>query len=176
MQKGVYFKYLIFTLILIGTNFVKAQFVYLDSDYILKNVPEYAEAKEKLDRLSAMWTKQIEDRYRVVQEKKSNFQKEEVLLPKEEKEKRKQEIEEIEKEAIDLQALYFSNEGMYFQKRKELIKPIQDRVYTAIKELAKSKRYDFIFDKSNQSSLIFANEKKDISNAVLKQMGISIKK
>lgn len=157
---------------ILGTNFANAQFAYIDSDYILENVPEYKEAKEKLDRLSQMWTKQIEDRYKVVQEKKINFQKEEVLLPKEEKEKRMQEIEEIEKEAIELQTLYFSNEGMYFQKRKELIKPIQDRVFTAIKEVSESKRYEFVFDKSNQSSLVYAKEKKDISDAVLKQMGI----
>ncbi len=168
-------KIILVSCLVLGINFVNAQFAYIDSDYILENVPEYIDAKEKLDRLSENWTKQIEDRYKVVQQKKANFQKEEVLLPKEEKEKRKQEIEEIEKEAIELQTLYFSNEGMYFQKRKELIKPIQDRVYTAIKEVAKLKRYDFIFDKSNQSSLVYAKDKKDVSDAVLKQMGIDKK-
>lgn len=161
-------------LLVFGTYFAKSQtYAFIDSDYILKNVPEYMEAKEKLDKIAERWTKEIEDRYAVVKTKKDNYQREEVLLPKEEKEKRKQEIEKLEKEAIELQTMHFGNNGDYFQKRQELIKPIQDRVFTAMKKLAKKDGYAFVFDKANQSNLIYADKEYDISDDVLEEMGIS---
>lgn len=160
--------------LLVSFSIVKAQtYAFIDSDYILKNVPEYAEAKEKLDKLADRWTKEIEERYAVVKTKKDNYQREEVLLPKEEKEKRKQEIEKLEKEAIELQTMHFGSNGDYFQKRQELIKPIQDRVFTAMKKLAKKEGYSFVFDKANQSNLIYAVKEYDISDSVLEEMGIS---
>jgi hypothetical protein len=87
--------------------------------------------------------------------------------------KRKQEIEKLEKEAIELQTMHFGNNGDYFQKRQELIKPIQDRVFTAMKKLAKKDGYAFVFDKANQSNLIYADKEYDISDDVLEEMGIS---
>ena len=167
-------KRLFVCLLFFGTYFAYAQsYAFIDSDYILKNVPEYTEAKEKLDKIAERWTKEIEDRYAVVKTKKDNYQREEVLLPKEEKEKRKQEIEKLEKEAIELQTMHFGNNGDYFQKRQELIKPIQDRVFTAMKKLAKKDGYAFVFDKANQSNLIYADKEYDISDDVLEEMGIS---
>jgi outer membrane protein len=167
-------KYLVVCLLIFGTSFAKAQtYAFIDSDYILKNVPEYTEAKEKLDKMAERWTKEIEDRYAVLKSKKDTYQREEVLLPKEEKEKRKQEIEKLEKEAIELQTMHFGSNGDYFQKRQELIKPIQDRVFTAMKKLAKKEGYSFVFDKANQSNLIYADKEYDISDAVLEEMGIS---
>ena len=163
-----------FYFLLFGHSVVNAQtYAFIDSDYILKNVPEYTEAKEKLDKIADRWTKEIEERYSVIKTKKDNYQREEVLLPKEEKEKRKQEIEKLEKEAIELQTMHFGSNGDYFQKRQELIKPIQDRVFTAMKKLAKKEGYSFVFDKTNQSNLIYADKEYDISDAVLEEMGIS---
>lgn len=167
-------KSLFLCLLFFGTYFAYSQtYAFIDSDYILKNVPEYTEAKEKLDKLAERWTKEIEDRYAVVKNKKDNYQREEVLLPKEEKEKRKQEIDKLEKEAIELQTMHFGSNGDYFQKRQELIKPIQDRVFTAMKKLAKKEGYAFVFDKANQSNLIYADKEYDISDDVLEEMGIS---
>ena len=167
-------KRLFVCLLFFGTYFAKAQsYAFIDSDYILKNVPEYTEAKEKLDKIAERWTKEIEDRYAVVKTKKDNYQREEVLLPKEEKEKRKQEIEKLEKEAVELQTMHFGSNGDYFQKRQELIKPIQDRVFTAMKKLAKKEGYAFVFDKANQSNLIYADKEYDISDDVLEEMGIN---
>jgi outer membrane protein len=167
-------RYLFVCILFFGTYFANAQtYAFIDSDYILKNVPEYTEAKEKLDKMAERWTKEIEERYSVVKTKKDNYQREEVLLPKEEKEKRKQEIEKLEKEAIELQTMHFGSNGDYFQKRQELIKPIQDRVFTAMKKLAKKEGYSFVFDKANQSNLIYADKEYDISDAVLEEMGIS---
>lgn len=159
--------------LIFGTTFANSQsYAYIDSDYIMSKVPEYVEAKDKLDKLAERWTKEIEDRYEAIKKKKNNFEREEILLPKEEKEKRQQEIENLEQEALELQTLHFGAEGDYFQKRQELIKPIQDRIFTALKKLAKSDGYDLIFDKANQSSLIYALSEYDISDDILYEMGI----
>ena len=162
---------LIFSL---GTGFASAQkYAYIDSDFILENMPAYTEAKDKLDKLADRWTKEIEKRYEVLQMKKDNFAREEVLLPKEEKKKRKEEIEQLELEAMQMQKLRFGVKGDYFQKRQELIKPIQDQVYDAMQQVATKRNYAFVFDKANQSNLVFADSKYDISKTVLKEMGIT---
>jgi len=161
-------------LLLFGTGFVMSQkYAYIDSDYILKNVPAYNEAKEKLDKLADRWTKEIESRYEVLAQKKENFAREEVLLPKEEKKKREEEIAKLETEAMQMQKLRFGVSGDYFQKRQELIKPIQDEVYDAMQKVASKRSYSFVFDKANQSNLIYADKEYDISDAVLEEMGIS---
>ena len=145
--------------LLFGTAFVHGQkYAYIDSDYILENVPEYKEAKDKLDKLADRWTKEIEERYEVLKTKKDNFAREEVLLPAEEKQK-----------------MRFGVKGDYFQKRQELVKPIQDKVFDAMQEVASKKSFSFVFDKANQSNLIYADPKMDISDAVLREMGITIK-
>ena len=163
-------------LLIFGTPFVYGQkYAYIDSDYILGKVPEYKEAKDKLDKLADRWTKEIEERYSVLKLKKDNFAREEVLLPTEEKQKRKEEINKIETEAMELQKLRFGVKGDYFQKRQELVKPIQDKVFDAMQEVASKKSYTFVFDKANQSNLVYADPKLDISDIILKEMGITIK-
>ena len=159
-----------------GISFAYCQkYAYIDSDYILSNVPAYSDAKAKLDKLADRWTKEIEQRYQVLSMKKENFAREEVLLPKEEKKKRKEEIETLELEAMQMQKLRFGVNGDYFQKRQELIKPIQDQVFDAMQDVASKRNYAFVFDKANQSTLVFADVKFDISNNVLKKMGFSVK-
>jgi outer membrane protein len=162
--------------LIFGTSFANSQkYAYIDSDYILANVPAYTDAKTKLDKLADRWTKEIEKRYDVLSMKKENFAREEVLLPKEEKKKRKEEIETLELEAMQMQKVRFGVNGDYFQKRQELIKPIQDEVYDAMQEVASKRNYVFVFDKANQSNLVYADSKYDISNNVLKKMGFSVK-
>ena len=124
-------------LIIFGTSFANAQkYGYIDSDYILANVPEYAEAKDKLNKLAERWTKEIEERYEMIKKKKENFLREESLLPSEEKTKREEEIKTLESEAMEMQQTRFGVSGDYFQKRQELIKPIQERVYEAMQKVA----------------------------------------
>ena len=159
-----------------GTGFAFSQkYAYIDSDYILQHVPEYADAKGKLDKLADRWTKEIEKRYDVLKMKKDNFAREEVLLPEEEKKKRAEEIDKLETEAMQMQKTRFGVKGDYFLKRQELIKPIQDRIYEAMKVVASRKKYVMVFDKANQSNLVFADIKLDISSMVLKEMDITVK-
>ena len=165
--------FILFILLFISRLALCQTFAFIDSDYILSSIPEYAESKEKLDKLAETWTKEIEDRFGVLKTQKENFNKEEILLPAEEKTKRKSEIDKLEKETVDLQTQRFGLNGDYFLKRQELIKPIQDRIYTAMKKVAKAEGYTFVFDKSNQSNLIYADKDGDISNSVLEEMGIT---
>lgn len=160
-------------LLLFGTGFATAQkYAYIDSDYILNKLPEYNEAKEQLDKLADRWTKEIEERYEVLKAKKDNFAREEVLLPNEERTKRLEEIQTMESDAMQMQRQRFGVGGDYFQKRQELIKPIQDKVYDAMQQVASKRNYTFVFDKANQSNLVYADSKQDISNEVLRELNI----
>lgn len=163
-------------LLIIGTSFASSaqKYGYIDSDFIMENVPEYQEAKDKLNKLAERWTKEIEDRYEVLKQKKDAFAREEVLLPVEEKAKRASEIQELELEAMEMQKMRFGVKGDYFQKRQELVKPIQDQVFDAMQKVASNRNYSFIFDKANQSNLIYADDKYDISDEVLKEMGFKV--
>lgn len=164
-------------LMVFGMTFVSSaqKYGYIDSEFILSKIPEYKEAKERLDKLAERWTKEIEDRYEVIKLKKENFLREESLLPAEERAKREAEIKQLEQEAMEMQQLRFGVAGDYFQKRQELIKPIQDRVYEAMQTVASKRNYSFVFDKANQSNLVYADSKFDISDEVLKEMGITVK-
>ncbi len=143
---------------------------YIDSDYILEQLQEYKDAKDKLDKLAERWTKEIEDRYAVLRQKKEAFAREEVLLPAEEKKKRSEEIEKLETEAMEMQKLRFGVSGDYFQKRQELIKPIQDKVFDAMQKVASKQKFTFIFDKANQSNLVYADSKFDLSDDVIREL------
>lgn len=164
---------LFLSLFVFGTAFVNAQkYGYIDSDFILGKMPEYVDAKDKLDKMAKRWTEEIEKMYEVLQQKKDDFAREEALLPKEEMKKRKEEIDKLETEAIQLQTMRFGVKGSYFDKRQELIKPIQDKVFDAMQQVASKKKFTFVFDKANQSNLVYADPKFDISNLVLQELGI----
>lgn len=171
-------KTLILSLIVIfGTTFVSysQKYGYIDSDYILENMPEYAEAKGKLDKFAERWQKEMEDRFEALQKKKDEFARVEAVLPKEEKKKRKEEIEKLETETLEMQKARFGVKGDLFGKRKELIEPIQDKVFEALEEVASRGKYMFVFDKANQSNLVYADPKADLSKLILRELGITVK-
>ena len=131
--------------LLFGTGFASAQkYAYIDSDFILNKLPDYIDAKDQLDKLAERWTKEIEERYEVLKTKKDNFAREEVLLPSEEKARRLEEIETMESEAMQMQRQRFGVGGDYFSKRQELIKPIQDKDYDAMQQVASRRNYSFV--------------------------------
>ena len=148
------------------------KFGYVDTEYILKNIPTFDAAQKKLDEYSKSWQKEIEDIYADVDKMYKEYQAEKVLLTDDLRVKRENAIVAREKEAKDLQRKYFGQNGELFKKRQELIKPIQDDVYNAIKEVAAEASLDFIFDSGSSSvNILFANPKFDRSNDVLKKLG-----
>ena len=144
---------------------------YVDTEYILSKIPAYENAQTKLDALSEDWKKDIETKYKEVEQKYKEYQTEIALLSAEMKKQREDEIIKLENEANQLKDKYFGNEGELYNKRQELVKPIQDEVYNAIKEIATEGNYGFIFDKSADMSLIYTDPKFDISDDILKKLG-----
>ncbi len=144
---------------------------YVDTEYILSKIPAYENAQNKLDEISKEWQKEIENKYKEVEQKYKEYQTESALLSSEMKSQREDEIINLEQEANELKDKYFGNEGELYNKRKELVKPIQDEVYNAIKEIATEGNYGFIFDKSADMSLIYTDPKYDISDDILKKLG-----
>ncbi len=155
------------------TSTVKSQtkFAYVDSDYILENIPEYAAAQDKLDELSVEWQKEIELKFKEIDSLYKKFQTESVLLPEDMKTKKENAITAKEKDAKALQKQRFGKEGDLYKKRQELIKPIQDKIYNAIEELATEGAYGIIFDKSASLTMLYTNAKLDKSDDVLEKLG-----
>ena len=145
--------------------------VYVDSEYIMENIPEYGDAQEELNALSAKWQKEVKAVYDKVSEMYSKYQTEMLLLSEDQKQAREQAIVAKEQEAKNLQMQYFGAEGQLYQKRTELIQPIQEKVYTAMKELAQAKNYAFILDLASGTSVLYASDKNDVSDDVLDQLG-----
>ena len=148
------------------------KFAYVDTEYILGNIPAYKEAQEQLNKLTTQWQKEIESEYTDIDKLYKQFQIDKLLLSEEMKNKREQEIMQKEKETKQLQKKRFGPEGDRFKKEQELIKPIQDEVYNAIKDMASSGNYGVIFDSSSSSlTMLYTDPKYDISDEVLKKMG-----
>lgn len=157
--------------VLSGTAQQGAKFGYVDSDYILSQIPEYKAAQNELDKTSAQWLKEIELKFAEVDKLSKAYQADAILLTDEMKKKREQEIATREKEAKDLQKQKFGVDGDLYKKRQELVKPIQDKVYNAIKAVAEKNGLGFILDKSGQVTILYANSKYDRSDDVLELLG-----
>jgi outer membrane protein len=163
-------------LILMLTLFISAgsyaqKFAYIDTEYILNNIPAYKQAQDQLDKLSEGWQREVENMYAELDKMYRDYQAEKVLLTEEMKKKREEEIMNKEKAAKELQKKYFGQDGALFKKRDELIKPIQDEIYRAVKELATEGGYAIIFDSSAGASILYTDPKLDKSDAVLQRLG-----
>ncbi len=150
----------------------KAQkFAFVDSEYILENMSEYRDAQDILDKISLDWQKEIELKFAAIDKMYKDYQAEAVLLPDDIKKKRQDDIVAKEKEAKDLQKKRFGKDGDLFKKRKELVKPIQDKVANAIEDIANANGYAVVFDKAGSTTLLYSNSKFDKSDDVLDKLG-----
>ena len=145
--------------------------VYVDSEYILTNIPEYADAQSQIESLSTKWQGEVKALFDKVEELYNKYQTEKLLLSEDQKRAREEAIVSKEREAKNLQMQYFGSEGQLFQKRAELIQPIQEKIYTAMQEIAQQKNYAFVLDLASGTSILYASDKNDISDDVLDQLG-----
>ncbi|GAB4248784.1 MAG: OmpH family outer membrane protein [Vicingaceae bacterium] len=152
-----------------GQSYMK--FAYVDTEYILENIPEYKEAQEQLEKISIEWQKQLERKYAEIDKMYKDYQAEQILLTEDMKRKREDEIIKKEKEAKEFQKQKFGVDGELFKKRQELVKPIQDKVYEAVSEVANIGGYGIIFDKSGSLTMLYTNPKLNKSDDVLKKLG-----
>ncbi|MGV3529933.1 MAG: OmpH family outer membrane protein [Flavisolibacter sp.] len=153
--------------------FSQAQrYAIIDTRYILDRMPEYADAQKQLDQVAATWQGELDKMQMELDKMYKDFDAEQVMLTADLRKKREDQIVTREKELRNLQRQRFGFEGELFKKRQELVKPIQDRVYNAVQKLAVQRGYDFILDKSEGITVIFADPKLEKSEDVLRELGV----
>ncbi|MDG1045991.1 MAG: OmpH family outer membrane protein [Bacteroidia bacterium] len=162
----------LFLFIFIGFQSVAQKFAYVDSEYILSQIPKYKSAQLQLNELSAQWQQEVEKKFLEIDNLRKAFKVEKVLLTKDMQIAREKEINSKEDEAKKFQLDRFGSEGELFRKKSELIRPIQDKLYTAINKVAKNNGLDFIFDKSGDLLMLVSNSKYDRSDEVLEELGV----
>ncbi len=147
------------------------RFAFVDTEYILDNIPEYKAAEREIEELSIQWQAEIENKFAEVDRLYREYQAEAPLLPEEMKRQREEVIINKEREAKELQVGRFGREGELFAKRQELLQPIQDRVYDAVEQIANRGNYAVIFDKAGGAAMIFSDVRYDLSDDVLQRLG-----
>ena len=147
------------------------KYALLDMEYILKNIPAYERANEQLNQVSKKWQAEVEALNTEASTMYKNYQNEMVFLSQEQKKARQEAIMKKEKDASDLKRKYFGPEGELFKKRESLMSPIQEEIYTAVKEIAELRGYSLVLDRSSDTGIIYGSPKADISNEVLQKLG-----
>lgn len=147
------------------------KYALLDMEYVLKNIPAYERANEQLNQVSKKWQAEVEALNTEASTMYKNYQNEMVFLSQEQKKARQEAIIKKEKDASDLKRKYFGPEGELFKKRESLMSPIQEEIYTAVKEIAELRGYSLVLDRSSNTGVIYGSPKADISNEVLQKLG-----
>jgi len=167
-------KLLLIVSLLVSAIAIQAQkFALIDTEYILKNIPAYEMANEQLNSISKRWQGEVETVQQEAQNLYKSYQADLVFLSPEMRNQRETAIVEKEQQAQDLRRKYFGPEGELFKKRESLVKPIQDEIYNAVKQVSEEKGYTVIVDRATASSIIYASPKIDISNDILAKLGYS---
>ena len=151
------------------------KFGYVNSDFILNNMPEYKEAITEIDNLSKAWEKEVSEMYDLLEKKEIILKNEEILLTKEMYEEKRIQLDEEWKEVREYQQKVFGFEGLYFLKKKELIEPIQDILFESVEKVAKKNRLQIIFDKSSEPILLYTNPIHDYTDYVMEDLGLTKK-
>tara|TARA_B110000444_G_scaffold114577_1_gene108007 strand:+ start:2513 stop:3019 length:507 start_codon:yes stop_codon:yes gene_type:complete len=147
------------------------KFAYVDSQYILENIPEYLQAKKELDNISYDWQEEIETAYQSIEKLYRAYQTDKVLLTEKMRQAREDEIIENEKEVKNLQQQRFGKDGDLYKKQEELIRPIQNQIYNAIQEFAENGKYGVIFDKSGDMLMLYSSKNLDKSDKIIDLLG-----
>lgn len=165
---------ILFLLFGISSTFAQ-KFGYVDTDYILSKMPEYGEAKSEISKISLVWEEEIKTMYKEIEEMEIALQAEEVLLTTEMMDDRRNEIGEKWEEVKTYQKKVFGFEGLFFLKKKELIKPVQDQVFESVEKVAKNHRLQIVFDKSGDLVMIYTDPIHDYTDYVLEELGLGDK-
>lgn len=166
--------FLISCLLVVCAWMANAQkYALIDMEYIMKNIPAYEMTNEQLSQVSKKWQNEVDALQQEAQNMYKTYQSDLVFLSAEMKTKREEEIVKKEQEAQDLKRKYFGADGELYKKRESLMKPIQDEIYNAVKEISEDKGYQLVIDRASAMSIIFASPKIDISNEVLVKLGYS---
>ncbi len=163
---------LLFFLFSVTVTFAQ-KFGYVDTQYILNKMPEYKEAQAEIEKLAKSWEVEVQQMYQDVEASEVALKVEEILLTKEMREERQQEIERKWREVKEFQQQIFGFEGLYFLKKKELVKPVQDEVFESVERVAKNNRLQIVFDKSGDLVMIYTDPIHDYTDFVLEELGLT---
>jgi len=158
-----------------ATAAAQQQIAYIDSEYILNQTPEYATIQQKIDRLEEQWREELQQRRDTVRQMYREFESRELLYTEEERRQRRQAIQQAEQELENLRQRYFGPDGELYQRQRDLMRPLQERILTAVEEVATSEGYDYVFDKSGEFLFMFARDQYDVSDRVLRELGIDVR-
>jgi outer membrane protein len=159
--------------LIFGLNFGSAQrFGYIDTDFVLNKMPEYKKAQDEIELLSAAWEKEVQDMAKKIEAMYSSYQAEQVLLTEEMKTERTTAIQKKEAELKEYQKKVFGFGGLFFLKKQELIKPIQDKVWDAVDKVAKQNNLAIVFDKAGELVMIYTDPRFDYTDFVLDELGL----
>lgn len=166
-------KFTLLVAVLIGSITVSLaqRLAYVDSEYILRHIPEYVAAQKKLDDLSTQWQEEVDKKYGDIERLYKAYQNDQVLLNDDMRRRREDEIVQKEKEVKDFQRKKFGYEGELFQERVRLVNPVQERVAKAIQDIANAQGLDIILDKGSEVTFLFANPKLDKSDEIITKLG-----
>ena len=145
---------------------------YVDSEYILENMPEYATVQQQIDRMAGEWEDEVEARRAELEELFRSYQARELLYTEEERQRKRDEIIKTEEDVERLRSQYFGPEGRVFQEQERLIRPIQENVLEAIEAVADQDGYDYVFDKSGDFIFMYLRDQFDLSDDVLEELGV----
>jgi outer membrane protein len=164
--------FVLLPLLWLSGNIFAQKFGYIDTNYILKQMPEYKTAQSDIEQLSAGWQKEIQQMYRAIEEQYAVLKAEEVLLTEEMKKERLEQIRVKEEEVKEYHNKVFGLEGLFFLKKKELMKPVQDKVFEATQKVCKSHRLQVMFDKAGDMVMIYTDPVHDYTDYVLEELGL----
>jgi len=168
--------FILLVLSIISGSVASAQkFGYTDMEYITSKMPDYQLAQTEMKKFSEKWAKEIQEKYAEIDRMQRAYMAEEVLLTDDLKRKRQSEIKEKELEAREYNSKIFGMEGLLFQKKKEIMKPVLEKVQRAVTKVCSQRRLDFMFDKSSDVGLLFTNPKHDYSDYIMEELGIDLK-
>lgn len=157
--------------LVLGSLFAQ-KFGYVDTKYVLSKMPEYASAQDEINTLSLAWEEEVADLRKQLDAMESNLKAEEVLLTREMYDERKEEINLKWSEVAEYQKKIFGFDGLLFLKKKELIKPVQDKVFEAVEKVAKNNRLQIVFDKAGELVMIYTDPIHDYTDYVLEELGL----
>lgn len=149
---------------------------YVDTNVIMDQIPEYKSAQDEVERISQQWQRDLEEKYKAIEQMYAEYQASEVLLPDDVKQEKQEEIFQAEREAKEYREKKFGYEGELFALQESKVQPIQDKVFRAVEVVAKRKRFDMVFDKAGEVTWLYTNALYDLSNDVLEELGYEVEK
>lgn len=174
-QTHIFITFVAFILLMTSNKVVGQKFGYVDTEYVLSQMPEYGEAKGEIDQVSKAWETEIQEMVKEIQSMEASLKAEQVLLTKEMKDDRDKEIARKWNEVKEYQKKIFGFDGLLFLKKKELIKPVQDQVFDAVEKVGKKHRLQIVFDKSGDLVMIYTDPTHDYTDYVLEELGLGDK-